>query len=83
MGAPMAKNLHKAGLLAAVWNRSQDKATALGAELSVMSTIGQGTVSRSSHLVVPVAPVPASHSRSAHQPLRCSTDRRRAFVSRI
>jgi 3-hydroxyisobutyrate dehydrogenase len=33
MGSPMAKNLHKAGLLAAVWNRSRDKATALAAEL--------------------------------------------------
>ncbi len=33
MGAPMAKNLHKAGLLAAVWNRSSDKAQALSAEL--------------------------------------------------
>jgi 3-hydroxyisobutyrate dehydrogenase len=33
MGAPMAKNLHKAGLLAAVWNRSADKAQALVAEL--------------------------------------------------
>jgi 3-hydroxyisobutyrate dehydrogenase len=29
----MAKNLHKAGLLAAVWNRSEDKALALAAEL--------------------------------------------------
>jgi 3-hydroxyisobutyrate dehydrogenase len=35
MGAPMAKNLHKAGLLTAVWNRSREKATALGAELGV------------------------------------------------
>src|ERR1044072_2162286 len=35
MGAPMAKNLHKAGLLAAVWNRTHDKATALGVELGV------------------------------------------------
>ena len=33
MGAPMAKNLHKAGLLAAVWNRSRDKAATLAAEL--------------------------------------------------
>jgi 3-hydroxyisobutyrate dehydrogenase len=31
----MARNLHKAGLLAAVWNRSRDKALALGAELDV------------------------------------------------
>jgi 3-hydroxyisobutyrate dehydrogenase len=33
MGAPMAKNLHKAGLLAAVWNRSAEKAQVLSAEL--------------------------------------------------
>jgi 3-hydroxyisobutyrate dehydrogenase len=31
----MAKNLHKAGLLSAVWNRSTDKARALAAELGV------------------------------------------------
>ncbi len=37
MGAPMARNLHKAGLLAAVWNRSADKARSLGAELGVPS----------------------------------------------
>jgi 3-hydroxyisobutyrate dehydrogenase len=35
MGAPMARNLHKAGLLAAVWNRSADKAQPLAAELGV------------------------------------------------
>jgi 3-hydroxyisobutyrate dehydrogenase len=33
MGAHMARNLHKAGLLAAVWNRTAAKASALGAEL--------------------------------------------------
>jgi 3-hydroxyisobutyrate dehydrogenase len=33
----MARNLHKAGLLAAVWNRSADKARTLGAELGVAS----------------------------------------------
>ena len=33
MGAPMARNLHKAGLLHGVWNRSADKAHALAAEL--------------------------------------------------
>jgi len=33
----MARNLHKAGLLAAVWNRSADKARSLGAELGVAS----------------------------------------------
>jgi 3-hydroxyisobutyrate dehydrogenase len=37
MGAPMARNLHKAGLLAAVWNRSTGKAQSLAAELGVAS----------------------------------------------
>jgi 3-hydroxyisobutyrate dehydrogenase len=35
MGAPMARNLHKAGLLRAVWNRSGEKARALATELGV------------------------------------------------
>ena len=35
MGAPMARNLHRAGLLQAVWNRSPDKAQALASELGV------------------------------------------------
>jgi 3-hydroxyisobutyrate dehydrogenase len=33
----MARNLHKAGLLSAVWNRSAAKAAALGAELGVLA----------------------------------------------
>jgi 3-hydroxyisobutyrate dehydrogenase len=33
MGAHMARNLHKAGLLAAVWNRTSAKAVALATEL--------------------------------------------------
>ena len=33
MGIPMAKNLHKAGMLAAVWNRTAAKAIALATEL--------------------------------------------------
>jgi 3-hydroxyisobutyrate dehydrogenase len=33
MGVPMAKNLHKAGLLAAVWNRTSARATTLAGEL--------------------------------------------------
>jgi len=33
MGSSMARNLHKHSLLAAVWNRSRDKARALAAEL--------------------------------------------------
>jgi 3-hydroxyisobutyrate dehydrogenase len=35
MGTHMARNLHRAGLLAGVWNRSAAKATALGSELKV------------------------------------------------
>lgn len=35
MGAPMARNLARAGLLAGVWNRTADKAAALAAELGV------------------------------------------------
>jgi len=35
MGVHMARNLQRAGLLAAVWNRSQGKADSLAAELSV------------------------------------------------
>jgi 3-hydroxyisobutyrate dehydrogenase len=34
-GAHIARNLHRAGLLTAVWNRSADKARALAAELGV------------------------------------------------
>src|SRR5689334_19274297 len=35
MGVPMARNLHRAGLLHAVWNRSAGKAQTLAAELGV------------------------------------------------
>jgi 3-hydroxyisobutyrate dehydrogenase len=35
MGAPMARNLHKAGLLAGVWNRTAARAEALSAELGL------------------------------------------------
>lgn len=35
MGTHMARNLHRAGLLAAVWNRTAGKARALAAELGV------------------------------------------------
>lgn len=34
MGVHMARNLHRAGLLAAVWNRTRAKATSLASELS-------------------------------------------------
>jgi len=37
MGTHMARNLHRAGMLAAVWNRSAEKAGALASELNVAS----------------------------------------------
>src|SRR5882724_7034685 len=37
MGTHMARNLHSAGMLAAVWNRSAEKARALASELNVAS----------------------------------------------
>jgi 3-hydroxyisobutyrate dehydrogenase len=37
MGAHMARNLHRAGMLTGVWNRTKDKATALAEELKVHS----------------------------------------------
>ncbi len=39
MGAPMARNLHKAGLLAAVWNRDSSKSSTLATELGVRKAI--------------------------------------------
>ncbi len=43
MGVHMARNLHRAGLLSAVWNRTTEKAVALGKELGVSSaaTLGE------------------------------------------
>src|SRR5688500_10864336 len=37
MGAPIAKNLHRSGLLEAVWKRSHDRAKALAGELRCQS----------------------------------------------
>jgi 3-hydroxyisobutyrate dehydrogenase len=37
MGASMARNLHRAGLLTAVWNRTSDKAKTLAAELGIQA----------------------------------------------
>jgi 3-hydroxyisobutyrate dehydrogenase len=38
MGTHMARNLHRAGLLTAVWNRTTPKAQALGAELGISAS---------------------------------------------
>jgi 3-hydroxyisobutyrate dehydrogenase len=52
MGIPMAKNLHKSGLLAAVWNRSADKARSLGAELGVDAPADPADLARACDVVV-------------------------------
>ena len=52
MGAPMARNLHKAGLLTAVWNRSREKATALGTELGVAAPADLGEFATQVDVVV-------------------------------
>jgi 3-hydroxyisobutyrate dehydrogenase len=52
MGAHMARNLHRAGLLTAVWNRTASKAQALGAELGVTACTNLAQLAASVDAVV-------------------------------
>jgi 3-hydroxyisobutyrate dehydrogenase len=52
MGAPMARNLQAAGLLAGVWNRTQAKAVGLGAELGVPAVDDLATLAANSDALV-------------------------------
>jgi len=52
MGMHMARNLHRAGLLTAVWNRSQAKAQSLAAELGVAAPASLEELARSVDAVV-------------------------------
>jgi len=52
MGYPMAKNLHKAGLLAAVWNRSRDKAARFAQESGVTAATDIGALAAECECVV-------------------------------
>jgi 3-hydroxyisobutyrate dehydrogenase len=52
MGLPMARNLHRAGLLAAVWNRSAAKAEALAGETGVAVADGPADLAARAELVV-------------------------------
>jgi 3-hydroxyisobutyrate dehydrogenase len=52
MGVPMAKNLHKAGLLAAVWNRTTAKASALAGELGCAAPDSLDTFARGLDVIV-------------------------------
>lgn len=52
MGAHMVRNLHRAGLLAAVWNRTADKATALAAELGCTAAATPADAARACDVLV-------------------------------
>ena len=52
MGAHMARHLHKAGYLAAVWNRTRAKADALGAELGVPVADSLGALAEICEVVI-------------------------------
>ncbi len=52
MGTSMARNLHAAGLLAGVWNRTQERAAALAAELQVRAFDGLPSLAAACEVVV-------------------------------
>ena len=52
MGQGMARNLHKAGLLTAVWNRTSSRATELAGELSVAAAIDPAALASGSQFIV-------------------------------
>ena len=52
MGAHMARNLHRAGLLRGVWNRTADKAAALAAELPTTAYESLAKLAADSNIVV-------------------------------
>jgi 3-hydroxyisobutyrate dehydrogenase len=52
MGSHMARNLHRAGLLASVWNRTLEKSRALAAELGVAAPETPAELAASSDAVV-------------------------------
>lgn len=52
MGAPMARNLHRVGYLAGIWNRTVEKARVLGEELSVTVAAGPAELARRCELLI-------------------------------
>lgn len=52
MGAPMARNLHRAGLLCAVWNRTADKAAALAAETGCRQAASPADAARDAEVIL-------------------------------
>ena len=56
MGAHMARNLHKAGILAGVWNRTGEKARALAAELGCTAAVSPAALAQEVDALVLVFP---------------------------
>ena len=52
MGAPMARNLKRAGLLTGVWNRTTEKALTLATELGVRAAASPAALARTSETLV-------------------------------
>lgn len=52
MGTGMARNLHKAGLLRAVWNRTPDKAQAIAGELGVEAAADPAALASACDVIV-------------------------------
>jgi 3-hydroxyisobutyrate dehydrogenase len=52
MGAHMARNLHRAGLLRGVWNRSAEKAAALAAELPTRAYTNLATLAADCDIII-------------------------------
>jgi 3-hydroxyisobutyrate dehydrogenase len=83
MGMGMARNLHRAGLLAAVWNRTGEKARSLASELSVEAPPTLAALAASVDVVVTCVSADADllevveglapHLRSGTLVLDCST----------
>ena len=52
MGAPMARNLHRVGYLAGIWNRTIEKAHGLGGELGVRVAADPAELARHCELLI-------------------------------
>jgi len=52
MGVSMARNLHRAGLLVAVWNRTAERAANLAAELGVVAATSPAALAASCDVIV-------------------------------
>jgi 3-hydroxyisobutyrate dehydrogenase len=52
MGTPMARNLHRTGYLAAVWNRSMDKSRQLADEIDVPVAVEPAALAQNCDLII-------------------------------